>query len=104
LRARRVADDEAAKETAASVSSPEVSAAAAVPAQTWYECASWAKETNTLQPWQRGLAFSLGQRADRELDPTAKQAAQGIRLLQEAIRLGFKPQVPLEGQPWFEGR
>jgi hypothetical protein len=100
LRARRLADDEAAKVAAASVMAPEVSAAAAVPSQTWYECASWAKETNSLLPWQRGLAFSLGQRADRGTDPTAKQAAQGILLLQEAVRLGFRPQSPLEGRPW----
>lgn len=100
LRARRVADEEAARATAASVMAPDVSAVGGVPSQTWYECASWAKETNSLVPWQRGLAFSLGQRADRGTDPTAKQAAQGILLLREALRLGFRPQISLEGRPW----
>lgn len=95
LRARRMADDEAAKASAELVATPEVSAAAAVAAQTWFECASWAKETNTLLPWQRGLAFSLGQRASRETDPTPKQAVQGLALLREALRLGFQPQEPV---------
>jgi hypothetical protein len=100
LRARRLADDEEAKAMEARVALPEVTAVAALPGQTWYDCASWAKETNSLLPWQRGLAFSLGQRADRGTDPTAKQAAQGILLLQEAVRLGFRPQTPLAGPPW----
>ena len=95
LRARRLADDEAAKVSAESVAAPEVSAAAAVPAETWFECAHWAKETNSLMPWQRGLAFSLGQRASREADPTVKQAVQGLALLREAMRLGFQPSAPV---------
>ena len=95
LRARRLADEELARSSAESVAAPEVSAAAAIPAETWFECAHWAKETNTLMPWQRGLAFSLGQRASRATDPSVKQAVQGLALLREAMRLGFQPSAPV---------
>jgi len=98
LKASRRRDAAAAAEPAAS-SDPAIGAAAAVPAQTWFETAHWARETANLQPWQRGLAFSLGQRAERGTDPTAKQAVQGLALLKEALRLGFRPQVPLLGLP-----
>ena len=94
LRASR-RKDTAPPDTAA-ISDPAAAAAAAVPAQTWFETAYWARETGSLQPWQRGLAYSLGQRADRGTDPTQKQAAQGIALLKEALRLGFRPQIPVE--------
>lgn len=81
------------------VTDPTIAFAAAVPAQTWFETAHWAKETASLQPWQRGLAFSLGQRFERQTDPTQKQAVQGIALLREALRLGFRPQIPVENLP-----
>ncbi|MGY1771948.1 AIPR family protein [Blastococcus sp. SYSU D00813] len=95
LRARRVADAEAARVSAEASAEPTVASASAVPADAWFECAHWAKQTNALAPWQRGLAFSLGQRASRAVDPSPKQAVQGIALMQEALRLGFRPQVPL---------
>ncbi len=78
---------------------PAVAAAAAVPAQTWFETAHWARETANLQPWQRGLAYSLGQRCERGAEPTARQATQGLALLKEALRLGFRPQIPVAGLP-----
>lgn len=83
----------------AAATDPAVAVASAVPAQTWFETAHWAKETASLQPWQRGLAFSLGQRSERKTDPTQKQAVQGIALLREALRLGFRPQIPVENLP-----
>lgn len=64
--------------------------ASAVEADTWFRLSSWAKETSNLQPWQRGLAFSLGRLAHRSLLPSVKQAQQGTRLLDEARRLGFR--------------
>jgi hypothetical protein len=89
----------AAPPDTAAASDPAVAVAAAVPAQTWFETAHWAKETGSLQPWQRGLAFSLGQRCERKTDPTQKQAVQGIALLREAMRLGFRPQISVEKLP-----
>ena len=64
--------------------------ASAVEADTWFSLSSWAKETSNLQPWQRGLAFSLGRLAQLDRPPSVKQARQGTRLLDEAKRLGFR--------------
>jgi hypothetical protein len=41
-------------------------------------------------PWQRSLAFSLGKLASQNKAPTPKQAAQGLKIIVEAERLGFK--------------
>ena len=62
----------------------------AVEADTWLALAAWAKSTESLQPWQRGLAFSLGRLAGRDGEPTAKQAKQGVLILDEALALGFR--------------
>ena len=62
---------------------------AAVPAQTWLELSHWAKETNSLQGWQRSIAYSLGVLAGRGRPPSRKQAAQAVRMLGEATDMGF---------------
>ncbi len=64
---------------------------AAIPAETWYQLSKWAKETHNLQAWQRGLAFSLGRVRQYNRLPSRKQATQGLLILEEASRLGFKP-------------
>lgn len=61
-----------------------------VSSETWFKISNWAKETDNLAPWQRGLAFSLGKLAAREKPPSPKQAAQGIKIYEEARRLGFQ--------------
>jgi hypothetical protein len=99
LRARRIEDDRENAEAEQSAENPQVTFCAAIPAQTWFDAAGWAKQTGSLQPWQRSLAFSLGQRNGRGLDPTPKQAAQGVTLLQEAIRLGFSPEHAVPAFP-----
>jgi hypothetical protein len=66
-----------------------IAAAADVPADEWFRLANWAKETSNLEPWQRSLAYSLGRRAVQGTPPTAKQAKQGLRMSDEARRLGF---------------
>jgi hypothetical protein len=63
---------------------------AAIPAQTWLALSHWAKETNNLQGWQRGIAFSLGKQAGAGRRPSLKQAIQAEKILKEAVRLGFK--------------
>lgn len=45
---------------------------AAIPAETWFGLAVWAKDTETLMPWQRGLSFSLGKLAGAGRKPTRK--------------------------------
>ena len=66
-----------------------VIAAFSVPANAWFAASNWAKETKTLHPWQRSLAYSLGRLKSRNSQPSPKQAIQGQRLMMEAIRLGF---------------
>ena len=51
--------------------------------------ATWAKETNNLLPWQRGIAASVAQRLQRGLEPSEKQAKQLIKAIKEAENLGF---------------
>lgn len=75
------------------VTDPEVLRAIArvseVSGETWFTISRWAKETDNLLPWQRGLAFSLGRMAGRK-PPSAKQAVQAIKILEEAERRGFR--------------
>lgn len=64
---------------------------AAFGAQAWFDLSSWARETSNLAPWQRSLAYSLGRVAARGNDPSVRQAVQGVKILDEATRLGFHP-------------
>ncbi|MDZ8275707.1 AIPR family protein [Microbacterium aquimaris] len=59
--------------------------------QAWFQLSSWAKETDNLQGWQRGIAFSLGRMLASNKTPTAKQVTQAVKILDEASRLGFVP-------------
>ena len=61
-----------------------------ISADTWFKISNWAKETDNLAPWQRSLAFSLGRLASQQKAPSPKQAAQGVKILAESQRLGFK--------------
>jgi hypothetical protein len=63
-----------------------------VPGETWFKISHWAKETDNLQPWQRALSFSLGRIAGRK-PPSAKQAVQAIKILEEAERRGFRSEI-----------
>ena len=62
-------------------------------AETWFKISRWAKETGNLKPWQRSLAFSLGRLAHNHKTPSAKQAVQGVKILDEVSRRGFSPEV-----------
>ncbi|OBA65316.1 hypothetical protein A5633_04110 [Mycolicibacterium elephantis] len=59
-------------------------------AESWKALSAWAKQTGSLQGWQRGLAYSIGKLMADGRTPSRKQAVQGSILLREAIRLGFK--------------
>ncbi len=67
-----------------------MAAVLAVSGATWFELSKWAKETGSLQGWQRSLSFSLGKLANSEKRPSRKQAVQGAKILAEAGRLGFQ--------------
>lgn len=68
-----------------------ISAVTAIPATDWFAVARWAKETRNLEPWQRQIAYTIGQYIGKGWAITARQARQGMRLMDEARRLGFQP-------------
>lgn len=70
--------------------SEQVARVAEVPAQTWFDLAAWAKDTQSLQPWQRSLSFSLGRLASGGRNPSRKQAMHGDKIIAEARLLGFQ--------------
>lgn len=58
--------------------------------ESWKALSAWAKQTGSLQGWQRSLAYSIGKLMSEGRTPSRKQAVQGAALLEESIRLGFK--------------
>lgn len=66
--------------------------AAGVQASTWYALSKWAKETNNFQGWQRSIVFSVGQLIAREKKPSLKQSIQALKVYDEAVMKGFKPE------------
>lgn len=60
-----------------------------IPATVWFEISKWAKETNNLMPWQRGIAFSVGTLIGRGKKPSYKQAKQAEIIIQQAKEKGF---------------
>jgi hypothetical protein len=73
--------------------SPDVADVTAVAAPVWFAVSKWAKETQNLQPWQRQLAYSIGRYLNHGWTVTDKQAAQALRLMNEAQRLGFRAEA-----------
>lgn len=67
-----------------------ISVVAAIDAQVWFAISKWARQTNSLLPWQRSLAFSIGRLIGSGRTPTVKQAKQGSILLVESARQGFR--------------
>ena len=70
--------------------SDDIARIASVQPDKWFELSSWAKQTGNLQSWQRGLAFSIGRLLGHGKELSRKQAIQGIKILDEAERLGFR--------------
>jgi hypothetical protein len=66
-----------------------IDAVKGIPADVWFAVAKWAKETQTLYPSQRAIAFSIGQIVARGGAPTLKQSQSGKKLLNRARQLGF---------------
>jgi hypothetical protein len=86
-RHRAPADSVAVPDAKAEV---EIQRVMEVPADTWFKISRWAKETDNLLPWQRGLAFSLGRLVRNKRPPSPKQAAHGLKILDESQRRGFR--------------
>lgn len=78
------------EEQTSGVESELVARVALVSSQTWFDLAAWAKDTQTLQAWQRSLSFSLGRLAGSGKKPSRKQALQGEKIIEEARSLGFR--------------
>ena len=65
--------------------------ARAIGANAWLELSNWARVTNNLASWQRGIVFAVGKRLQQGQDPSRKQVTQAIIAYEEAVRRGFKP-------------
>lgn len=91
IRSGRVAEDGPGGDPSAPT--PEeldiIERVAEIKAQIWFALAAWAKDTQTLLPWQRSLSFSLGRLASSGKRPSLKQSNHGMKILDEARRLGF---------------
>jgi hypothetical protein len=83
---------EASGKTQPAIDASEADRIAAVAAETWFQISRWAKETDNLLPWQRALAFSLGRLAANKKEPSPKQVIQGLKILDESQRKGFRAQ------------
>lgn len=68
----------------------QITQIASIPASTWRQLASWARETDNLEHWERRLAADLENIYNRGKSPSIRQTQQGIAMLKEAQRLGFK--------------
>ena len=56
----------------------------------WKGMASWAKDTDNFQGWQRKFMFSIGRQLDKDdFIPSPKQAGLGRQIHDEAAGLGF---------------
>lgn len=66
-----------------------LTAVLSISGESWKALSSWGKETESLQPWQRSLAYSLGKMIKAGRDPSPRQAVQGALILAEARRRGF---------------
>ena len=65
---------------------------AGIPAVVWFALSRWAKETNNLASWQRGIVFSVGTIVGRGNKPSFKQANQAMKAYNEATKRGFDPE------------
>ncbi|MFE5430607.1 AIPR family protein [Peribacillus simplex] len=66
---------------------------AKVKEQIWFDIVAWSKETNSLLPWQRSLALSLGKLSMQSKSPTLKQALHGQMILRDVRLLGYFPSI-----------
>jgi AIPR protein len=89
-RATRTRNESSMVETLTDEERAAMAAVLGVSAAAWFQLAAWAKQTDNLQAWQRGLSFSLGRLLSAGKEPSRKQAIQAERILAEARRLGFQ--------------
>ena len=68
-----------------------IAAAAEYSAEAWLGLSSWAKTTDNLQGWQRGIVFTVGRMMKQGREPSHKQAHQALEAMKQAKSLGFDP-------------
>ncbi len=73
----------------AGVTDANVASINQIPADVWFAISKWAKERGVLQSWQRSLSYSIGRLISQGRVPSTKQATQGLRLMRDALYLGF---------------
>ena len=60
-------------------------------AEFWKSLSSWgSKDKTKLQVWQVKIAYSIGNFIEKGRSISIKQANQGIKIIKEAERQGFK--------------
>ncbi len=69
----------------------DVATVSAIAAEDWFNVARWAKATDNLKGWQRQIAFTIGRYLSNGWPVTDRQAVQGVKLMEEARSLGFRP-------------
>ena len=80
-----------AAETRSQADAQRIIVVASIPAETWLVLARWAKETQSLEPWQRRRASEFGRCLSDGQGISVEQATDGERIMTEARRLGFRP-------------
>lgn len=68
-----------------------------VKAEVWLHISHWGRVTKSLETWENGIAYSIGNRMKGGKDPTARQAVQGKKIYGKAEKLGFRPDMDADG-------
>ena len=75
--------------TVTAPSNPDVEKVMEVGAEYLWALASWARETDNLQTWQRGIIGSVAGRMQRGREPSERQARQTVIAMEAAREQGF---------------
>ena len=70
-------------------SNPDVEQVMEVGAEFLWALATWARETDNLQTWQRGIIGSVAGRLQRGREPSERQARQTVIAMEAAREQGF---------------
>jgi hypothetical protein len=86
-----VASTDLAKAAVAPVDRHNVARCVAVDGATWFRIQAWGRQTGKLSSWDAGVALSLAGLASEGWvkEPTRKQAARGVLILQTALEHGL---------------
>ena len=57
--------------------------------QMWLGLSHWAKNNNMLESRERSLAYNVGDRIRKGVEPSLRQATWAIAILGNAVELGF---------------